>query len=465
MKKTPSVCSLGVLAFLLMTLAGCTSTLEPPDLGAIYNRAARYHGLDRNPVIVIPGILGSRLVDNDGVVWGAFGGGAANPERPEGARRVAHPMGNKPLRQLKDGVVSDGALDRLRLKFFGLPISLNAYAEILGALGAGGYRDEGLGIAGAIDYGTDHFTCFQFAYDWRRDNIENARLLHEFILDKKKFVEGKLKELNPNSDPNVRFDIIAHSMGGLVTRWYMRYGAADLPARGLPKVTWAGCEFVERAVLIGTPNAGSADALLQLVNGIEFSRILPEYRPAVLATMPSIYQLMHRPRHQPEGSRIDVYDVAVWEKNGWGLFDPNDAEVLKWLLPKQTDGDARRGTARAHVTKCLDRTRRFHQALDHPARPPEGTSLSLFAGDAVATVHALDFTNGKVTIKDSAPGDGSVLRTSALMDEREDGKWVPHLRSPIHWHRVHFLFEDHLGLTKSPVFTDNVLYLLLEEPR
>jgi hypothetical protein len=28
-----------------------------------------------------------------------------------------------------------------------------------------------------------------------------------------------------------------------------------------------------------------------------------------------------------------------------------------------------------------------------------------------------------------------------------------------------FLFSDHLGLTKDPAFTDNVLYLLLEDPR
>ena len=42
--------------------------------------------------------------------------------------------------------------------------------QLLGVLGVGGYRDMDLGLAGAIDYGTDHFTCFQFDYDWRRDN-------------------------------------------------------------------------------------------------------------------------------------------------------------------------------------------------------------------------------------------------------------------------------------------------------
>jgi len=63
-----------------------------------------------------------------------------------------------------------------------------------------------------------------------------------------------------------------------------------------------------------------------------------------------------------------------------------------------------------------------------------------------------------------APGDGTVLRSSALMDERLAGEWSPHLRTPIRWTNVTFLFADHIGLTSSPAFSDNVLYLLLEAP-
>ena len=63
-----------------------------------------------------------------------------------------------------------------------------------------------------------------------------------------------------------------------------------------------------------------------------------------------------------------------------------------------------------------------------------------------------------------APGDGTVLRSSALMDERLGGEWAPHLATPIDWEHVTFLFSNHLGMTRDPVFTDNVLYLLLEAP-
>jgi hypothetical protein len=36
---------------------------------------------------------------------------------------------------------------------------------------------------------------------------------------------------------------------------------------------------------------------------------------------------------------------------------------------------------------------------------------------------------------------------------------------PIPWTGVFFLFSDHLGLTRDPVFVDNVVYLLLEDAR
>ncbi|TFG77481.1 MAG: hypothetical protein E4H21_03260, partial [Thermodesulfobacteriales bacterium] len=67
-------------------------------------------------------------------------------------------------------------------------------------------------------------------------------------------------------------------------------------------------------------------------------------------------------------------------------------------------------------------------------------------------------------ITDYEPGDGTVTRSSALMDERAGGIWTPHLKSPVNWSNVMFLFTDHLGLTKDPAFSDNVLYLLLEQP-
>ncbi len=465
-----------VLLMGLGLLTGCESHLRPPDLGGLYSRSAREHQT-RNPVIVIPGILGSKLVDSESgrVVWGAFSKGYANPQTPDGARLVALPMREGvPLSELKDGVRPAGVLDRVRLDLLGLPVELQAYVNILATLGVGGYRDELLGRSGAVDYGKLHFTCFQFDYDWRLDNVENARRLHAFIVEKRAYCSQAFGKALGRPKPDMKFDIVAHSMGGLLTRYFLEYGDAELPADGsTPTPTWAGAEYVERVVLIGTPNAGSVEAVNELVNGAEIGPFIAPYPPAVLGTMPSVYQLMPRGRH---GAVVvgagktpvdDLCDLGVWERYGWGLASTKDDAGLAALLPDVSDAAARRRIARDHLGKCLARAKSFHAALDVPATPPAGLRMYLFAGDAVDTfaVGQVEPGSGKFSIVERAPGDGTVLRSSALMDERVGGKWSPTLVSPIQWTGVNFLFADHLELTKSAAFSDNVLYLLLEQPR
>ena len=141
----------------------------------------------------------------------------ANPTKTDGARLFALPMQyGKPLSVLTDEVVPDGVLDDVRLNLFFIPIQLKAYRNILVSLGIGGYRDQTLGEAGTVDYGDEHFTCFQFDYDWRRDNVENAQRLHRFILDRKQYIQRELRTRYGVERDDIRFDIVAHSMGGLV---------------------------------------------------------------------------------------------------------------------------------------------------------------------------------------------------------------------------------------------------------
>ena len=57
-----------------------------------------------------------------------------------------------------------------------------------------------------------------------------------------------------------------------------------------------------------------------------------------------------------------------------------------------------------------------------------------------------------------------MIRSSALLDEREGGEWGPRVVTPIDFDTVLFLPQDHLGLTSNAVFRDNVLFWLLEAP-
>jgi hypothetical protein len=129
-------------------------------------------------------------------------------------------------------------------------------------------------------------------------------------------------------------------------------------------------------------------------------------------------------------------------------------------------GDAARNPviARDHLRKSLARAQRLHAALDRPATPPAGLGLHLFAGDANPTPArlAVEPVSGKVSVREHGPGDGTVLRTSAVLDERVGSAWTRGLASPITWSSITFLFSDHLALTQDLGFTDNLLFRLLD---
>jgi len=76
---------------------------------------------------------------------------------------------------------------------------------------------------------------------------------------------------------------------------------------------------------------------------------------------------------------------------------------------------------------------------------------------------AIDQRTGRVAVLRRAPGDGRVTRKSALLDERSLAELGGALRTPIPWSQVQFLFTGHIGLTKDPSFTDNLLFILLEQ--
>ncbi|UTW59450.1 hypothetical protein KFE96_03850 [Kordiimonas sp. SCSIO 12603] len=468
------------LIALLAVLSACSSSIKEPALELTYNQKAAQQTPYRNPVIVIPGILGSKLKDirDDQVVWGAFVSGAADPQKDEGLKRITAPY-IYPDGSLTNWshVEPNGALEEIKLQLLGIPLKIKAYAQIIEALSIGGYREKQIGDANDEIYDDTHYTAFQFDYDWRLSNAENSKRLFRFIQSVREHTARIYETRYGIEDADVKVDIVAHSMGGLLTRFMLRYGEQGLPEDGsAPILDWSGSLGVERVILIGTPNAGSVHALTELVNGKNFGwPFLPFYNQGVLGSFASLYQLLPRDRHnavvdmenRPLGS---LYDIKTWERYQWGLLDPKMDKTFARLFPEIESAEERRKIAHHTLKTHLEEARRFTEAIDIPAAPPERLLFDLVLGDVDPTMRtvAFDAEKRKFITLSEMPGDGTVVRYSALMDEREDGNlsiWTPKLRSPIAFDNVMILPYDHIGLTQSKVFINNMLYWLLVEPR
>jgi len=109
----------------------------------------------------------------------------------------------------------------------------------------------------------------EFPYDWRLDNRVNARRLADLVKDRL----PRWREHSHN--PNARVIFLAHSMGGLVARYYLEVLAG-----------WRDCRAL---VTFGTPYRGSLNALNFLANG--YKRLFLDLSE-VMRSFPSMYQLL-----------------------------------------------------------------------------------------------------------------------------------------------------------------------------
>lgn len=460
----------------IAALAACGEEPRAPDLSQLYVNAAGIESQQRRPVISIPGTVGSKLIvrDTGEAIWGGDDGLSIDPEVPENMRKIALPFskGDEPLSELRDNIKTNGVLRVAKASIFGTILEVDVYQGVISTLIAGGF-DFRETRQQEIDEREINLDSFEFPYDWRRDIVEAAQELDDFITRKSDQVFETRQKVFGDEARRPKFDLVAHSMGGLVARYYLMYGAADLPKDGsLPELTWAGAKKINTVVFIAPPNSGSILSFENLVNGKSFGPLQPFYEPALLGTQISVYQLFPRTRHKRvtvEGSEepVDIFNVENWDKNGWGVLNPEQDKVLEILMPKEPDAVARRARAKLHLKKILARSEQFQRALDRPASLPEELEAYLVVGGGYQTPAAGEYQpeSGRLEISKLEEGDGVVLRASSLLDERQDGEYTFGLRAPVRFKRVLLLPEEHVDITKSPVFGDNLLYWLLEGQR
>jgi len=397
----PAAAVLLVIASAVL-LTGCRRPSLRPNLSQIYAPPAA-PGSGKPPVIFIPGMLGSSLVNRrtGKVVW---------PELRVDGEEIALPISSPVLAQNTDDVVATEVLEDAKVSALIPEISI--YGPLLEALERyGGYKR---GSFDAPPRGGDCDTLYLFPYDWRRDVVESARALGCMIEELKRRL-GR---------PDLRFDIVAHSMGGLVARYYAMYGDRDVLDAAAACPDWSGARNLNRVVMIATPNAGSINALRVLLKGfsalslakpfghlpVNIGRKLPFARVGsrVTFTVPAIYQLLP-PRGQARFFSaalsplpVDLYDVETWRRYGWSAaFDRTSRRRELELLVYKLGPDAaraeslRRAAERERFLRVvLRRSAAFHDALAVECPPPPNLRFSLIGGDCTPTLDGVVILNG-----------------------------------------------------------------------
>jgi hypothetical protein len=468
-RRLPPIVYLVLLAAVVGCAGGGVSGLAP-----IYGYGEPREA-PSGPVVMLSGFLGSTLEDRDTgrIVWGEFFTGEQSMHKVEIRRRMALPMvGGDSLGGMRDSVEPTEALQTVRLGWRKREIT--AYPGVIAgiALGAADPDDKDekpsrrtLRRRARVDTdGSEGF--YGVGYDWRRDVSEATTALHEAL--RRAHADKRARGL---SGDDARVDLVAHSLGCLLTRYYLRYGTQPLPEDGsLPVLDWRGAKLVRRAILIGPPNGGSLEALISVAYGAHAIPILPKYPAAIIGSFHSIYQLMphvadHSVVYADDGLPVNLYEVDTWETNGWGLF-ADDGKVLVDLLPDDMTPEQRREAARRYLGMMLARAKQLHRALNVPSSPPDGLTLHLFAGDTLSTPARaeIDRATGKFSALHTEPGDGVVTRRSALHDTRADPKPHERIVTPIDWASVHFGERDHFNMVGTRSLANDVLYLLLQAP-
>lgn len=466
-----------ILIALAFVFLGCSSPVgsyqsmqafDAPLISTQAQRAFNYEGVLRNPVIVIHGFLGAKLQDNTGKeIWGTF---SPYPLTNNELQLMAHPMAiGKSLSELKSNSIAYSMLEHVNIRLLGFSFSVSGYSDLIDILHNCGYSSEHRDLPA----GRNFYSQFIFYYDWRRDIPENAARLHEFIRLKKAYLQRHYKRLYGIEDYDVQFDLVAHSMGGLVARYYLRYGNQDLPEDGsMPKPNWGGSKNVDKLIVIATPNAGYTDTVMEMVNGLQLAPGAPIYPPALLGTFPAYYQMLPQPilralvwKGESRRENIDIFSPKTWSDLKWGLADPGQDATLQILLPEVKELSQRQTIALDHQRKCLERALLFTKAMAREMPPvPKDVMIGLFVGDAVKTAKELevDRKTGKITIKEYDAGDGKVLASSARFDRISKKIWHPFINSAINWDMMIHIKAAHMGIMSSPEFAHNLrAYLLL----
>jgi hypothetical protein len=134
-------------------------------------------------------------------------------------------------------------------------------------------------------------------------------------------------------------------MGGLITRYYARYGTRDVLDSDTFAIGNEGAARIRKVVMMGTPNLGAVNVVHTYISGFGIGSLgLPT---EVLTTLPAVYQLFPHPLVpwliDIDGNRVsaNLYDAETWKRYQWGIYDPQVSHRVVEQADDPAQGKAR----------------------------------------------------------------------------------------------------------------------------
>lgn len=253
-------------------------------------------GLNRNPVLIVPGLMGTEMKNGNELLWADLD------------RMVPN--------------LSDNFIDPLQFKKDLSPSVIDVFkASVIKKL------ETTLGLVN-FDYTDGLITefknqgyvegenLFAFPYDWRygvsgkyADNKTNVDLLAQ-----------KIQDILTQTGSD-KIDIVAHSLGGLIVKKYV----VDHPAD----------HHIGKAIFVGVPNTGSPKSIKVLLQGDNFDIpwLSQNEIKKISENLPAAYDLLPSQQYyDTKGSFLKVTDEGLFDNwNDYTEKDLNYSEFGNFL--------------------------------------------------------------------------------------------------------------------------------------
>ena len=359
-------------------------------------------------IVILPGILGSVLQKDGKDLWAVSGQAAwqvfTNSE--QALRNLKLGQDDPEAESLGDGIRATALIQDTHLipgfwKIDGYTQTARLITDNFNVTLGDIYNDPNDRAA----------NFYPFPYDWRRDNRANARIL-------KKLIDKRLKCWRERSGAaDAKVILMAHSMGGLVARYYLEVLEGWQDSRAL--------------FTFGTPYRGSVKAVNFLANG--YKQLFLDLTD-VMRSLTSVYQLL--PIYQTINLNGTYHRIAELDN-----------------LPNIDKLKAQDALAfHREIEAAVERHRQNEQYCSSFTVVP-------ISGVHQPTLQSATLIDGKLTASEDLPtvlknradlgdGDGTVPKVSSIPLERSQNL------------DNFFIAEQHGGLQNQPQVLDSLLNTL-----